>query len=84
MIARSEASHSIADRFDDAGSFMPADHGQCVGGEVAEPDVFVGVAESGVRHPDEHFLGTRFTNLEFVDDPGGVDFIGDGSACLHG
>ena len=63
---------------------MTAHHGEGCVGEVAHSDVLVGVAQPGETHLDEHLLGAGVVDLELLDLPRGVDFVGDGGTCLHG
>ena len=84
MITGFEASHAVADRLDDSGSLVTAHHGEGCVGEVAHSDVLVGVAQPGETHLDEHLLRAGVVDLELLDLPRGVDFVGDGGTCLHG
>ena len=84
MVTGFEAPHAVADRLHDSGSLVAAHHREGRFGEVTHSDVLVGVAQPGETHLDEHLLGAGVVDLELLDLPRGVDFVGDGGTCLHG
>ena len=83
MVSDLQTANTGAYCFHDRGSLMAAHHRKGCFGEVPESHVFIGMAKPGVGHLDEDFLVARILELEFVDDPRTVHFVGNCSACLH-
>ena len=52
-------------------------------GQLAGPDVIVGVAQPGRRHLQQNLTGTRRVELEFLHRPVPADVTDDRGAAPH-
>jgi hypothetical protein len=68
MIAHLQVAHSRPDFLHHAGAFVAADDGHR-GGQVAGPDVVIGMAQSGGLEGHQHFALLRRVEVDFLDAP---------------
>ena len=83
VISRGDAPHALTDALDDSGALVATDERQR-DRQVAGDDVLVGVTDPRSRHPDEHGLGARLAQLDFLDLPGRVHLVQHRCVGLHG
>lgn len=84
VVTDGEPPNVSSDRLDHSSPFVSTDHRDGTFGEVSEADVFVRVAEAGVRNLDENFVGPKVSKFELLDRPRSIDFPCNCCACLHG
>jgi hypothetical protein len=69
MVARLEAPHSLPDRLDYTGPFVPAAVREVRDDAVTFGDVIVGVAQASGHQPDEDFAFLRAVQVDVDDFP---------------
>ena len=69
MIARRDGAHLAADLLNDASGFM-TEHDRHLRRIRALDEMQVGVAHAGGGRADQHFMRTRFVDLDFFDSEG--------------
>ena len=94
MIAHGDARDTRTDLGDDAGAFVSADHrvdgldphrllevGRRI--EIAGEEMFIAVAQAGVRPPDEHLAGLGRIDLDLLDRPVLIGTVDDSGFAPH-
>jgi hypothetical protein len=67
MVARSQAVDSAADAFDDAGTFVAENRRERRRHELIAHD-HIGVAHTRAHDADQDFIGSRFIQVDVLDD----------------
>ncbi len=83
MIAGFDAGDFGANLFDDAGSLMAQGHRQ-VGGQVADDNMIVGVADTGGDDAYLYLVVLRRIKLDLLNADGFAGGVNDACSCLHG
>jgi hypothetical protein len=81
MTSGRDAGDAGADVLDDA--LVPEHHRQA-SGDLALHDVQVGVAQPGVRVPDQHLARARAVELDLLDLERAADLVQHGGGGPHG
>ena len=80
MVAGLDAGHAFADLDNDARAFMAQHGGEDAFGIVARQRERIGVADAGVRDPDQHFALARRLDIDLDDLQGLASGKGNGGA----